>query len=150
MKKLLTLTLVLLGTLATMPAFAQDYDYKFIIVNRTNADDALLPMTLTGLYLSRADEADWGENILDASPNPETGLPELVPGYQMTFYRTIDDCIDDNFDYILYDIKLVDEWGDECFIFGQNICDDVNDDDGDPNTIKIILTEETLLECQGY
>lgn len=148
MKKLLTLTLIILGTLATMPTFAQDYDYKFSVVNRTDAGDALLPMTITGIYLSPTDDAGWGENKL--APNPETGKVELLPGWQANFYMTIDDCVDDEFEFIYYDIKVVDEWGDECIIFGQDVCYDENDDDNDPNTIKIIFTEDTLLECQGY
>lgn len=146
MKKLLTLTFVLLGTLAAVPAFAQDYDYKFSIVNRT--DDGILEMNITGIYLSRTDESDWGENKIPR--NPDTGEYVLEPGWQANFYMDIDDCVDDNFDFIYYDIKIVDDIGDECIIFGQDVCYDENDDDDDPNTIKIILDSQTLLDCQGY
>jgi len=76
------------------------------------------------LYLSAHDEENWGPDQL--------GENVLAKGESFTIHSI--PCDD-------YDIKVVDEDGDECVIEEVSLC-------GDDSYWKI--TDKALLECEGY
>ena len=76
------------------------------------------------IYLSSSDDSEWGEDQLDEDI--------LVKGDSLTLTNIPCD---------LYDIKVVDEDGDECVIEQVDLC-------GDNSYWKI--TDKELLECEGY
>jgi hypothetical protein len=76
------------------------------------------------LFLSPSHESHWGPDQL--------GQDILEPGYEYTLSGM--PCGN-------YDVKLVDEQGDECVITGDYLCGDAG---------KWILTDEELLDCQGF
>ncbi len=76
------------------------------------------------LFLSPSSASHWGPDQL--------GKDILEPGYEFTLSGM--PCDD-------YDIKLVDEHGDECVIEGDYLCGDAG---------SWILTDEELLGCQGF
>ncbi|HKR62262.1 MAG TPA: hypothetical protein VJZ00_00920 [Thermoanaerobaculia bacterium] len=76
------------------------------------------------LYLSSSTEDDWGPDQL--------GEDVLTKGDSITLT---------NIDCDTYDVKVVDEDGDECVIEEVDLC-------GDASYWKI--TDKALLECEGY
>jgi hypothetical protein len=80
--------------------------------------------SLVHFHLSPADEEDWGPDQLG----------DAVVGTGDSFTLTGIPCD-------TYDVKLVDEDGDECVVPGVDIC---GDDQGWE------ITSDDLLECEGY
>lgn len=76
------------------------------------------------IFLSPSHESHWGPDQL--------GQQILEPGYEYTLSGM--PCGN-------YDVKLVDEHGDECVIEGDYLCGDEG---------RWILTDEELLECEGF
>jgi len=76
------------------------------------------------IFLSPSHESHWGPDQL--------GQEILEPGYQYTL---------SGMPCGKYDVKLVDEHGGECVIQGDYLCGDAG---------QWILTDEELLECEGF
>ena len=76
------------------------------------------------LYLSPSNQARWGPDQLG----------EYVLESDMSFTLSGMGCGH-------YDLKLVDEDGDECVVMEQHLCGDMGD---------WVLTDEELLECAGF
>jgi hypothetical protein len=116
MKKL---TLLLLAIVMTIPTFAAPKKNATVkIINQSKWE-------IHHLYLSSTDNEEWGpdqlgENVIDAKGG--TFLLHSIP------------CDD-------YDVKVVDEDGDECVIEDVTLC-------GDRSYWKI--TDKDLLACEGY
>jgi hypothetical protein len=117
MKKSLRLSLITLLLCAlTLPAFgARKATVK--IINASNWD-------IHHIFLSASDDQSWGEDQLEDEI--------LTKGDSFTLTNISCD---------LYDIKVVDEDGDECVIEQTDLC-------GDRSYWKI--TDKDLLECEGY
>jgi len=112
MKK--TLAALLLLALA-LPAFAKGAKVK--VINQSKWE-------IHHLFLSSSDESEWGEDQL--------GEDVLAKGDTLTLTNIPCDT---------YDIKVVDEDGDECVIEEVSLCRD--------NSYWKI-TDKDLLECEGY
>jgi hypothetical protein len=117
MKKLTKLSLAaLLLCSLTMPAFAaRKANVK--VINQSKWE-------IHHIFLSSSDEAEWGEDQLEDDI--------LTKGDSLTLTSIPCD---------LYDIKVIDEDGDECVIEQVDLC-------GDSSYWKI--TDKALLECEGY
>ncbi|HEY0140560.1 MAG TPA: hypothetical protein VGF48_06675 [Thermoanaerobaculia bacterium] len=115
MKKLTTLTLAALLLCAATPAFAADATVK--VINQSKWE-------IHHLYLSSSEEDTWGPDQLEDEV--------LAKGDSLTLSGI--PCDD-------YDIKVVDEDGDECIIEAVSLCKD--------NSYWKI-TDKDLLECEGY
>jgi len=116
MKKLTKLALAsLLLCSLTVPTFAKNATVK--VINQSKWE-------IHHLYLSSSTEEEWGPDQL--------GEDVLTKGDSMT----ITDIPCDE-----YDIKVVDEDGDECIIEAVDLCRD--------NSYWKI-TDKDLLECEGY
>ena len=76
------------------------------------------------LFLSSVDEEEWGPDQLG----------DHVIGNGGKFTLTSIPCDE-------YDVKLVDEDGDECVIGAVDVCGDSDD---------WVITDDDLLECEGY
>ena len=111
----LSLAALLLCTL-TLPALGADRA-TVEVINQSKWE-------IHHLYLSSSDDREWGPDQL--------GEHVLVKGDS---YTVTDIPCD------LYDIKVVDEDGDECVIEEVDLC-------GDDTYWKI--TDKDLLECEGY
>ncbi|MGN6182174.1 MAG: hypothetical protein ACTHQM_00795 [Thermoanaerobaculia bacterium] len=116
MKKVMQLGLatVLLCALSA-PAFAGGATVK--VINQSKWE-------IHHIYLSSTGDDDWGPDQLEDQI--------LEKGQSLTLHSI--PCDD-------YDIKVVDEDGDECVIEEVNMC-------GDDSYWKI--TDKDLLECEGY
>jgi hypothetical protein len=90
------------------------------IVKMTNASR----WEIHHVFLSASDEQSWGDDQLEDEI--------LAPGDSLTLTGISCD---------LYDVKIVDEDGDECVIEEVDLC-------GDHSQWKI--TDQDLLECEGY
>jgi hypothetical protein len=101
--------------LFAVPMFAKKATVK--IINQSKWE-------LHHIYLSSSDDQDWGPDQLEDDI--------LSKGQSLTL--TGIDCD-------LYDIKVVDEDGDECVIEQVDLCND--------NSFWKI-TDKMLLECEGY
>ena len=112
MKK--TILVVLLAALA-LPAFAKKATVK--VINQSKWE-------IHHLYISPATEDDWGPDQLE---DEILGKGDSI---------TITDIPCDE-----YDVKVVDEDGDECIIEAADLCRD--------NSYWKI-TDKDLLECEGY
>ncbi|HVG24041.1 MAG TPA: hypothetical protein VND45_07795 [Thermoanaerobaculia bacterium] len=112
MKK--TIAVLLLCALAA-PAFAKNATVK--VINQSKWE-------IHHLFISAANEDEWGEDQL--------GEDVLTKGDSIT----ITDIPCDK-----YDVKVVDEDGDECVIEAVDLC-------RDHSYWKI--TDKDLLECEGY
>lgn len=116
MKKLVRLSLLsLLLCAMAAPAFARRATVK--IINQSKWE-------IHHIYLSPSESRRWGQDLL--------GDEILAKGESLTLSR-----IDCN----LYDIKVVDEDGDECVIEEADLCRD--------NSYWKI-TDKSLLACEGY
>lgn len=116
MKKLtkLALAAALLCAVST-PAFAKKATVK--IINQSKWE-------IHHIYLSSSDDESWGDDHL--------GEEVLAKGDSLELTNIPCD---------LYDVKVVDEDGDECVIEEVDLC-------GDHSYWKI--TDKDLLECEGY
>lgn len=103
--------------LVTASAFAGAKKATVKIINASNWD-------IHHIFLSSADDSEWGPDQLDDSI--------LSKGDSLTL--TDIPCDD-------YDVKVVDEDGDECVIEEVDLC-------GDDSYWKI--TDKQLLACEGY
>ncbi len=109
---------VLCLLLATSPAFAAKKRKATIkVINQSD-------WAIHHLYLSSSDDDNWGEDQL--------GEDVLEKGDSMTLTDITCDA---------YDIKVVDEDGDECVIEEAELCNDHS---------YWKLTNKELLGCQGY
>ena len=118
MKTLRTLSVVLLLVLtASVPAFAAKKKATIKVVNQSKWE-------IHHLYLSSTTDHEWGPDQLG----------DEVIGSGETFTLSKIDCDD-------YDIRLVDEDGDECVVEEVNLC-------GDETVWKI--TDRVLLSCEGH
>ena len=115
MKKLTTLALALAICLPTFAAPKKKATVK--IINQSKWE-------IHHIYLSPTSDENWGPDQLEDEI--------LEKGESLTL--TGIDCDD-------YDIKVVDEDGDECVIEEVSLC-------GDESYWKI--TDQDLLECEGY
>ena len=95
MKKLLILSIAMLLSTASIAA-----DYMLTITNKTGLD-------IYELYISHEDADDWEEDVLDEDEILE---PDESLEIDLTDY-----------DSALFDIKAVDEDGDEYIIYDANI-----------------------------
>jgi hypothetical protein len=115
MRKLLTFAFVL--ALFALPAFAAKKKATIKIVNESKWE-------IHRLYLSSTADKHWGPDQLG---------DEIIDAEGGSFTLTGIDCDD-------YDIKIVDEDGDECVIEAVNLC-------GDDSIWKI--TDKNLLKCEN-
>jgi hypothetical protein len=116
MKRIFLLLFVALAFF-TFPALAKDKAKATIkVVNQSKWE-------IHHLYLSASDEENWGPDQLG----------DETIGTGESFTLTHIDCGD-------YDIKLVDEDGDECVVEEVNLC-------GDSTVWKI--TDKILLKCEN-
>lgn len=111
----LSLATLLLCTIS-LPAFAAR-KATVKVINQSKWE-------LHHIFLSSSDDAEWGEDQL--------GEDVLAKGDSLTLTSIPCD---------LYDIKVVDEDGDECVIEQVDLC-------GDNSVWKI--TDRELLSCEGY
>src|SRR5688572_12727262 len=114
MKRILPAVVLLLAV--SLPAFA-DKKAKVKIINQSKWE-------IHHVFLSPSDDERWGPDLLEDEI--------LVKGDVLTL---------SNIDCDLWDIKVVDEDGDECVIEEVDLC-------GDESYWKI--TDKALLECEGY
>ena len=115
MKKLSTLFLALVLCSLATPAFAAKATVK--VINQSKWE-------IHHIFLSASAEDEWGPDQLDDEI--------LTKGDSLTL--TGIDCD-------LYDIKVVDEDGDECIIEEVDLCNDES---------YWKITDKDLLECEGY
>ena len=109
-------TVVALLLLAfALPAFAKKATVK--VINQSKWE-------IHHLFLSASDESEWGEDQL--------GEDVLTKGDSLTLTGIPCDT---------YDIKVVDEDGDECVIEQVDLCRDAS---------FWKITDKDLLECEGY
>jgi hypothetical protein len=108
---------VLLLCAVSLPVFAGPKKATVKIINSSNWD-------IHHIYLSSVDEEEWGPDQLEDEI--------LTKGDSLTLTNIPCD---------LYDVKVVDEDGDECIIEEVDLC-------GDESYWKI--TDKDLLECEGY
>jgi hypothetical protein len=116
MKKLTQLALATLVLCSlTVPMYARKATVK--IINQSKWE-------IHHIFLSSSDNEQWGPDQLEDEI--------LSKGDSLTLT---------NIDCDLYDIKVVDEDGDECIIAQADLCND--------NSYWKI-TDKALLECEGY
>jgi hypothetical protein len=116
MKKLTRLTLAaLLVCSVTAPAFARKATVK--VINQSKWE-------IHHLFISPTEQEEWGPDQLEDSV--------LTKGDSITINQIPCDT---------YDVKVVDEDGDECVIEAVDLCRD--------NSFWKI-TDKQLLECEGY
>lgn len=118
MKKLAQVVLVAVSVVAVLAPMAQAAK-KHAAVTILNESD----WRLDQLFLSSADSDDWGPDQLGAA----------VLGKNESFKITDIPCD-------TYDVKLVDEDGDECVVESVNLC-------GNKETWRV--TSKDLLACQA-
>ena len=114
MKKLV---LALLVCALALPSFAAPKKATVKIINQSKWE-------IHHIFLSSVDDEEWGPDQL--------GEDVLAKGDSITITAIPCD---------LYDVKVVDEDGDECVIEEVDLC-------GDHSYWKI--TDKDLLECEGY
>ena len=112
----LSLAALILCSLS-LPALASHRRATVKIINQSKWE-------IHHIYLSSSDDQEWGPDQLE----DET----LAKGDSLTL--TDIECD-------LYDIKVVDEDGDECVIEEVDLCNDHN---------YWKITDKVLLECEGY
>ncbi len=105
----------LLLVVAAVPAFAAD-NSKVIVLNESN-------WAIHEMYFSPTDETEWGEDQL--------GSTTIETGEQFTLTGVPCD---------KWDVKVVDEDGDECVIENVGLCAD---------TDKWVIKDSDLLACQA-
>jgi len=110
------LALLLLLAIA-LPSFAAPKKATVKIINQSKWE-------IHHIFLSSTEDESWGEDQLEDEI--------LVKGDAITITNIPCD---------LYDVKVVDEDGDECIIEEVDLC-------GDSSYWKI--TDKDLLECEGY
>ena len=115
MKKLALALLVLFAV--ALPSLAAPKKAKVKIINQSKWE-------IHHVYLSSSEDESWGEDLLEDDI--------LTKGDTLTITNISCD---------LYDVKVVDEDGDECIIEEVDLC-------GDESYWKI--TDKDLLECEGY
>ena len=115
MRKLL-LVLLLALTAFTFPALAKGKKASIKVINQSKWE-------IHHLYLSSTSDKKWGPDQLG----------EMTIAKSESFTLTNIDCDD-------YDIKVVDEDGDECVVEEVNLC-------GDDTVWKI--TDKILLKCEN-
>jgi hypothetical protein len=112
----LTLLAPLLAVCLAAPAGAAKSDSDVIIVNKSS-------WSIHELYFSPVDDEDWGDDQL--------GSQTIEPGERFTLSGV--PCDD-------WDIRVVDEDGDECVVPDVSLCAD---------TDKWVINDTDLLACQG-
>lgn len=105
----------LLVALVATPALAGS-DSKVIIVNKSN-------WAIHEMYFSPTDETEWGEDQL--------GSQTIETGDQFTLTGVPCD---------MWDVKVVDEDGDECVVQNVALCADAD---------KWVIKDSDLLACQA-
>ena len=115
MRKLTVLVVAL--SFAALPLYAAKKKATVKIINQSKWE-------IHHIYLSSHDDDNWGEDQLEDDI--------LAKGQSLTLTNI--DCDD-------YDIKVVDEDGDECVIEEASLC-------GDDSYWKI--TDKELLRCEGH
>ena len=115
MKKLAAALLVLFAI--ALPSFAAPRKATVKIINQSKWE-------IHHIFLSSSEDESWGEDQLEDDI--------LAKGDSVTITNIPCD---------LYDVKVVDEDGDECVIEEVDLC-------GDASYWKI--TDKDLLECEGY
>ncbi len=110
------LALLILFAIA-LPSFAAPKKATVKIINQSKWE-------IHHVFLSSTEDESWGEDLLEDEI--------LVKGDTLTITNISCD---------LYDVKVVDEDGDECIIEEVDLC-------GDASYWKI--TDKDLLECEGY
>ena len=98
------------------PAFAADTDAQVTINNNSSWD-------IHQLYISSVDTQEWGPDQL--------GEDAIASGNSYTLHSIPCDA---------YDVKIVDEDGDECVVAAVALCADKDD---------WTIEDEALLECQN-
>ena len=93
------------------------YDSQLIIKNKSK-------WNIEYVYISPTSSDSWGTDILG-------DVYVLKTGEEILVYLKCEN----------YDVKLVDEDGDECIINNQRLCNSTGD--------TWIITDQSLLECQG-
>jgi hypothetical protein len=106
----------LLLVLAAAPALAEKADSKIVVVNKSK-------WAIHELYFSPANETEWGEDQL--------GKKTINTGEQFTLTGV--PCGK-------WDVKVVDEDGDECVVEDVGLCD---------VTDKWVIDDKSLLACQA-
>jgi hypothetical protein len=114
MKKLV---LALVLSALALPSLAAPKKASVKIINQSKWE-------IHHVFLSSTDDESWGEDLLEDEI--------LAKGDSLTVTHITCD---------LYDVKVVDEDGDECIIEEVDLC-------GDESYWKI--TDKDLLECEGY
>ena len=104
------------GLLLAASASAAKFDSNVTIKNSS-------AWVITNFYMSAADQNEWGPDQL--------GEEVIGTGDQFTINSIPCDS---------YDIKLVDEDGDECVVGGVDVCADAD---------TWTITDDDLLECQA-
>ncbi len=107
---------ILVAALVSGVVLAGAYDSVVSIRNKSSWD-------IHEMYLSSTDSDDWGPDQLG----------EHVIGNGETFKLNGIPCDD-------YDVKLVDEDGDECVVGGVQLCADAD---------SWVISDDDLLECQS-
>jgi len=115
MRRFLLAVVLLLAV--TVPAFGARKKATVKIINQSKWE-------IHHIFLSSTDDDHWGPDQL--------GEDVLAKGESLTLT---------NIECFTYDIKVVDEDGDECVIDEVELC-------GDESYWKI--TDKDLLECEGY
>jgi hypothetical protein len=115
MKKLCTRSLVAVALFAAIPAFAERATVK--VINQSKWE-------IHHLFLSPSESENWGPDQLEDEI--------LAKGSSITITNIPCDT---------YDVKVVDEDGDECVIEQADLCND--------NSYWKI-TDKALLACEGY
>lgn len=103
--------------LAALPALAASKRSDVKIINRSD-------WTIDHFFMSSSVEKEWGPDQL--------GQEVIAPGGTFTLQNIPCDT---------YDIKLIDEDGDECVVTEVDVCS------GDQ---KWVINSEELAKCQGY
>ena len=114
MKRLAAFAVALL--IVAAPAFAKQKKAKIKIINQSKWE-------IHHLYLSASDDRNWGPDQLGKE----------VLGTGQSFTLTDIDCDK-------YDIKVVDEDGDECVVEKVSLCEDET---------EWKITDKILLKCEG-
>lgn len=115
-KNRITLLASLLIALVATPALADRTDSRIIIVNKSK-------WAIHEMYFSPTDETEWGEDQL--------GSQTIETGDQFTLTGVPCD---------KWDVKVVDEDGDECVVQNVALCADAD---------KWVIKDSDLLACQA-
>ena len=116
-----TLSLAAIGLVAALgaaPAQAEKKKAKVNVVNKSNWD-------IHHLYMSPNDKEDWGPDQLG-----EHVIPAKGGSFELS-----------NIPCDVWDVKVVDEDGDECVIEEADVCKD---------NYEWKISNDVLLKCEGF